>query len=222
MSSYNNLSSVSKTLANRIWNGIKDDKQLNAIIKNPEQISFLSPNDTKPKEAKSKDTKDKDNKDKDPKTKDAQAQVSVFLYNVTELANMRNQPQDPTKPPTLLHLNLHYIITPLTESAEEDQIVLGKIMQLFAETPVLRGKDLQGSLKENGEDLRITLDTLEVDDLNKIWTMLATPYRLCASYTIHPVRIESTLKPAEPSKPGRTPIIKKDKLQTTKKTTIKS
>ena len=229
MSSYNNLSSVTKTLAARIWNGIKNDKQLSAIIKNPEQISFLSPKDAQLKDAKNKDKdekakeeKAKDEKDKDPKTNDPQAQLSVYLYNVTEFTNMRNQPQDPQKPPTLLHLKLHYLITPLTENAGEYQVVLGKIMQIFAETPVLRGPDLQGSLKENAEDLRITLDALEVEDLNKLWTMLAAPYRLCASYTVHPVRIDSSLKPAEPSKPERKPAVKKDTLQTTKKTAIKA
>ena len=71
MSSYNNLNSVSKTLATHIWNGIKDDPQINAIIRNQRQIIHLSP-----KEVQTEST-----------------QISVFLYNVTELPSMRNQPQ---------------------------------------------------------------------------------------------------------------------------------
>jgi hypothetical protein len=171
VSSYNNLNSVTKTLANQIWEGIKDDKQLSKIIRSPGQISFLSPQDAKAKSAQS----------------------SVFLYNVTELTSMRNQPQSqtPQEPCTLMYLSLRYLITPLTQNAEDDQIILGKIMQLFAETPVLRGSSLQGSLKEMGDDLRIMLDELAVDELNKLWTMLSTPYRLCVSYTVRPVRIES-------------------------------
>jgi hypothetical protein len=194
VSSYNNLNSASKTLANRIWNGIKDDKQINAIINSPEQISYLSPKDAQAKAA----------------------QISVFLYNVTELTSMRNQPQttkNPSKPP--LYLNLHYLITPLTQSVENDQIVLGKILQLFSETPVLRGSDLQGSLSETGDDLKITLDALAADDLNKLWTMLSTPYKLSVSYTVYPVRIESSVK--SETKPV---IIKKPNLVVAK-TTIK-
>jgi hypothetical protein len=194
VSSYNNLNSASKTLANRIWNGIKDDKQINAIINSPEQISYLSPKDAQAKAA----------------------QISVFLYNVTELTSMRNQPQttkNPSKPP--LYLNLRYLITPLTQSVENDQIVLGKIMQLFAETPVLRRSDLQGSLSETGDDLKITLDALAADDLNKLWTMLSTPYKLSVSYTMYPVRIESSVK--SETKPV---IIKKPNLVVAK-TTIK-
>jgi len=217
VSSHNNLSSVSKTLANKIWNTLKDDKQLSAIIKSPEQISFLSPKNAAPedKDPKSKDPKNKE--DKDSKAKNNQAQVSVFLYNITELSSMRNQPQDSTKPPTLLNLKLQYLITPLTENAEEDQIILGKIMQTFAETPVLRGADLQGNLKESGEDLRITLDTLEVEDLNKLWTMLAAPYKLCVSYAVQPIRIQAATKPAQAPV-----IIKKDEMQPVKKITIKA
>ena len=172
MSSYNNLNSVSKTLVTHIWNGIKDDLQIKAIIQSPRQISYLSPKEIQ--------TESK--------------QISVFLYNVTELPSMRNQPQSTQNPPTLLYLNLHYLITPLTQNAENDQIILGKIMQLFAETPILRGSDLQSSLLESGDELKITLDSLGLDDLNKLSTMLQTPYRLCISYSVFPVRIESSTK----------------------------
>lgn len=169
MSSHNNLDAVTKTLANRIWEGIKDDKQLTKIIKSSEQISFQSPQDVQAKSA----------------------QISVFLYNIAELTSMRNQPQpqNPQESRTLLYLSLRYLITPLTKNAEEDQIILGKIMQIFAETPVLRGSSLQGSLTEAGDDLRIMLDELSVDELNKLWTMLSSPYRLCVSYTVLPVKI---------------------------------
>ena len=186
MSSYNNLNSVSKTLAYHIWNGIKDDPQIKAIIQNPRQINHRSP-----KEAQTEST-----------------QISVFLYNVNELSSMRNQPQTAQNPPTLLYLNLRYLITPLTQNPENDQIVLGKIMQLLSETPVLRGSDLQGSLRESGDELKIILDPLTADDLNKLWTMFQTPYKLCISYSVFPVRIESSTKTEE-----KTVIIKKPIIQ---------
>jgi hypothetical protein len=130
---------------------------------------------------------------------------------------MRNQPQtiqNPSKPLTLLHLNLRYLITPLTQNVENDQIVLGKIMQLFSEKPVLRGSDLQGSLGENGDDLRITLDPLATDDLNKLWTMFQTPYQLCVSYSVFPVRIESSIKPeGKPLIDNKRNLKPKNKLQ---------
>ena len=182
MSSYNNLNSVSKTLATHIWNGIKDDPQTKAIIQNPRQINHLPPQETQTESNK----------------------ISVFLYNVTELSSMRNQPQTTLNPPTLLYLNLHYLITPLTQNAENDQIVLGKIMQIFAETPILRGSTLQGSLVGSDDELKITLDVLAITDLNKLWTMLQTPNKLCISYSVFPVRIESS------TKKEKKPVIMKD------------
>jgi len=193
VSSYNNLNSVTKTLSTHIWNGIKDDPQTKAIIQSFRQINYLSPKEIQTESA----------------------QISVFLYNVTELPGMRNQPQTTQNPHTLLYLNLHYLITPLTQNAENDQIILGKIMQLFAETPILRGSNLQGSLLESGDELKIILDSPGAEDLNKLWTMLQTPYKFCISYSVFPVRIESSTKIEE--KPV---IIKKHTLQF-KKTIIK-
>lgn len=171
MSSHNNIASVSQTLANRLWNVLKEDKELKRVIHNQEQISLLSPKDAQNK-----------------------AQVSVFLYNVSELTSMRNQPQPPTQQPqTLLYLKLQYLITPLTQNAETDQIVLGKIMQTLAERPVLRGLDLKGSLSESVSELRICFDSLNVYEQNKIWTALATSYRLCVGYSLFPVPIHSSM-----------------------------
>jgi hypothetical protein len=189
VSSYNNLSSVTKTLATHIWNGIKDDPQTKAIIQSLRQINYLSPKETQTESA----------------------QISVFLYNVTELTSMRNQPQTTQNPRTLLYLNLHYLITPLTQNAENDQIILGKIMQLFAETPILRGSNLQGSLLGSDEELKITLDVLAITDLNKLWTMLQTPNKLCISYSVFPVRIDSS------TKKEKKPVIIKDPRLSLKK-----
>jgi hypothetical protein len=173
--SYNNISGASKTLASRIWNAIKDDKQVNVIIQNPEQITFLPPKDAAER--------------KPP-------QISIYLYNVVELTSMRNQPtatQNPSKPS--LYLNLRYLITPLTQNADDDQTVLGKILQIFYDTPILRGSDLQGSLKEGGEDLKVMLDPLTIDELSKVWGMLSTSYRLSVGYSVYPIKIESAVKP---------------------------
>jgi hypothetical protein len=193
VSSYNNLNSVSKTLATHIWNGIKDDPQTKVIIQSPRQINYLSPKETQ----------------------NESAQISVFLYNVTELPSMRNQPQTTQNPHTLLYLNLHYLITPLTQNTENDQIILGKIMQLFAETPILRGSNLQGSLLESGDELKIILDSPGAEDLNKLWTMLQTPYKLCINYSVFPVRIESSTKKEEK------PVLTKKPTLQYKKTMVK-
>jgi hypothetical protein len=188
--SYSNIHYASKTLAGRVWNAIKDDKQVSAIIRDPAQIRFVSP-----KEAAQKPP-----------------QISIYLYNVTELASMRNQPtptQNPSRPP--LCLSLRYLITPLTEKVEDDQMLLGKILQLFHETPILRGNNLQGPLTETGEELKVMLDTLSFEELSKIWGMLEAPYRLSVGYTVYPVKIEDSVKPAEKPVVIKRPAVTVDK-----------
>jgi hypothetical protein len=171
--SYNNLSSASKTLANVIYNFIKDDKDLNQIIKNIEQISFAAPNDA-----------------------DKAAQLSVLLYNPTELPAMRNQPPKANEPQTLLYLKLHYLITPLTRKPLTDQALLGKIIRIFEEKPVLRGNDLKESLADTQSELRLALETQSVEEQCSLWTMLQTPYKLSVSYSVYPVEIKNdTPKP---------------------------
>jgi hypothetical protein len=177
--SYNNLSSTSTTLVKLIWIAIKDDKELSQIIKNEEQISCSAPGDS-----------------------DKAAQLSIFLYNPTELPAMRNQPRTANEPQTVLYLKLHYLITPLTRKPQTDQILLGKIVQLFSEKPILRGSDLKGSIADNQSEMRITLDTLSIEEQNSIWTMLQTPYKLSASYNVIPIEIKSDIK--EEAKPVNT------------------
>ncbi len=187
---------VSETLATHIWNCIKDDKELKKIIRSQEQISYQSPKDAQAKPAKS-------------------TQLSIFLYNITENTNMRNQPQpqNPTAPRTLLYLNLHYLITPLTEKAETDQVLLGKIIQLFAEAPVLRGSTLQGSLGEEAGELRVVLDVFSLDDLSKLSTLLSSPYRLSVGYTVSPVRIVASNIPEQKPVIVQKPQVKPEKAK---------
>jgi hypothetical protein len=182
--SYYNLNSVSRTLASRIWNGIKDDPHLRTIILSEGQIVHHPPK-TAP---------------------EGQAQISVYLYNVSEIPAMRNQPHTAPNPRALLYLNLRYLITPQTFNAENDMVLLGKIMQLFAEKPVLREADLQGSLKEDNEDLRIVLDPLSAEDLEKLWSALQAPYKLSAGYSVFPIQIDASAPPESPA--AAKPILK--------------
>jgi hypothetical protein len=166
--SYNNISSATRTLANLIWNGIKDDKQLNQVIKNIEQITFTAPNDS-----------------------EKNAELSIFLYDPTELPAMRNTPQASNEPQTLLYLKLHYLITPLTHNPLADQMLLGKVMQILANKPILRDSDLLDSLAKTQNELRIILEAPSLEEQNRLWTMLQIPYKLNASYSVYPVQIKA-------------------------------
>ena len=170
--SYYNLNSVSRTLSNQIWDGIKHDPHIRTVIQSEGQIIHHLPREPH-----------------------GAAHISVFLYHISEIPSMRNQPQPQHGTRTLLNLKLRYLIAPSTFNAENDQVVLGRIMQIFAEKPVLRAPELQGSLREDGDELHIALDPLAADDLGKLWAMFTLPYKLSVSYSVFPVHIDSAKKP---------------------------
>jgi hypothetical protein len=175
MSTYTAISNVNKTLVSLLWNNMKDDPQVNSIISSEDQITLSSPKEI---------LQDK--------------KLSLFLYQITEFSNMRNiaKPHiDPDKTGSFpVYLVLHYLITPYTQNPESDHIILGKIIQIFSENALLRGSILQGSLAENNSNLKLIMDSLTIDDLNKLWSVIGTEYRLSISYNVAPILIELTPK----------------------------
>lgn len=122
--------------------------------------------------------------------------LSVFLYQITEDIHEKNQMlqaagSDRLKRPPIT-LNLFYIITPNSKELKENHMLIGRIIQLFYDSSILRGPVLRGSLA--GEELKLLLSPVSFDDINKIWTVLlkTKPYKLSVCYTVTPVRIDST------------------------------
>ena len=126
--------------------------------------------------------------------------LSLFLYQVTENAYLKNEEMqivNSTKlkyPP--LTLSLFYLVTPHTPKTEEDHvkkdhIILGKVMQIFHDNAILRGSVLHESLVD--EELKLILTPLSMEELNKICTVILKnePYMLSVCYEVTPVRIES-------------------------------
>src|SRR5262245_32360314 len=74
--------------------------------------------------------------------------VSLWLYRVVRNEYLTNQPPVRVSPSALrrtpLAVNLHYLVTPLMDDdAETEQQVLGKVLEIFYDHPILRGVDLQ-------------------------------------------------------------------------------
>jgi hypothetical protein len=102
------------------------------------------------------------------------------------------------------------------QNSIEDQRILGKIMQLFAQTPVLRGHILHEHIRKDGYEIRVLLEALAVEDLNRLWTTIQTPFKFCVSYSVFPIQIDAPtkrvnetvlVKPTlKPEKQGKTPL----------------
>lgn len=135
--------------------------------------------------------------------------LSLFLYQVTENAYIKNQPVERIdggrlrQPP--LALNLYYLLTPYM--GEDDNrirgwdihTILGRAMQVLYDNAILQGPSLMDILKDIGRDdyyeqieqIKIVLHQLSLDDITKIWSCLDTPMRLSVCYEVRIIMIDS-------------------------------
>jgi hypothetical protein len=176
LTTYDALAEVGKSLRNLIWKYISVDSALNVDLTSAD-IIHAHPAST-------------DN-----------GKLCIFLYRMEEDLYQNDLPWDDDgtssslgKPP--ITLNLYYMIAPrydtsLVDHILKDHLLLGKVMQIFYDNPVLRSPDLQGSLADETLNVRLTSPTL--DEINKIWAMPDTNrYMIAAYYEVSPLRLDSS------------------------------
>ena len=154
-----------KILTNLLWNNLKEEPKNQKSISNQNQIALSAPNTAQA----------------------AGAKLSVFLYNIKEDAATRNASTvDASGRRTLqTSFSLSYLITPCTGEDQNDHLLLGKIIQVLENNPVLIGSEA-----DNNSKLMVKLDSLSLDDLSKLWTALASPLRSCISCTVTQTSME--------------------------------
>jgi len=172
--SYNVLSDVTNTVLSILKSNVKqvfpapdDDIEIHISLTHPKEIE------------KSKDYS-----------------LLIFPYNFSEHSVMRNQPDLGADGATArfpsLFLALHFLFIAKAKSIDQDCRILGKVIETFVDNPILRGSILRGGLAGTDAQLKVMLDSLSIDDLNKLWSVLGTSYRPCLSYTVLPVQVEPT------------------------------
>jgi hypothetical protein len=134
--------------------------------------------------------------------------LNLFMYHVTHNAAWRNQevPHRPRsgsqlRPP--LALTLHYLLTAYGDNqpGEDDHSLLGKAMLWLHDNPVLKPRDVQAQLSSSElgdsrlerqfEPVRLTPETLSVDEMSKLWTTFQSQYRVSTTYQASVVLLES-------------------------------
>jgi hypothetical protein len=177
MSDYTVIKGVSDTLFQILNDGITNnpDLQLNGV-----QIDLRSPKEMRMAKA---------------------AGVSLWLYRITrdaDLLNDRPQRVSPTQiRPTPLPIHLYYLVTPLVVDPGDRQTLIGRVLQLLNDHAMLRGADLQDSLSGASDEFRVTLETLSLEELTRVWFSLSEPYDLSVSYEVQVLKIDSDLEDVE-------------------------
>ena len=178
MSQYSVVPDVSETLRDVLWTQMATDSAITpAILTDRDHISFDAPFRLF--------------KDDVPQANF----LSVYLFRVLENPDLKNRPLRPNPAPDYhyppLALNFYYLITPLTNSAENDQLLLGKTMQIFYDHAILDGSELHGLLQTNAEELRLSLTPCSLEDVTKLWCAFLRPFRLSVSYEVCAVLLDS-------------------------------
>jgi hypothetical protein len=121
--------------------------------------------------------------------------LSVYLYRVVEDPYVKNQPVHPGPGRRLrrapLTLDLYFLITPLVGTPREQQMVLGKVLQVFHDRAILHGPDV-GPLAAADEELRIVLNPVSLEETTRVWQALEMSYRLSVCYTVRVAIVDST------------------------------
>jgi len=127
--------------------------------------------------------------------------VSLWLYRITRDADSLNLPPERISPDQYrrpaLPLHLYYLVTPLVTKPEDRQTLIGRVLQLFNDNSTLSGALLADSLAGSQEAFRVTLETLTLEELTRVWHSLAEPYDLSVSYEVQVVSIDSDLEAVE-------------------------
>lgn len=132
--------------------------------------------------------------------------VTVWLYLVERDPETLNHPQRrfaaDQLTPRPLPLRLHYLVTPQVDhkareyATELEQLVLGKILQVFHDASSLCGARLVNTLSGTAYEFFVRLEPLSLEQITRVWDALDRSYQLCVSYEVSIVPIESALQPA--------------------------
>jgi len=184
---------------------------------------------------------------------DNSTQLNMFLYRVSSNTGWNNlgypsrngRGEIVNNPP--LALNLHYLLTAFGEQELHAEILLGYGMQILHENPVLLRSKIRASLNvtvaddlppilpanllslstselaEQIEQIKITNENINTEEMSRLWTAFQTKYRPCTAYQATVVLIESNKSTSNPlpvlerkfyTIPFKQPIIEKILSQT--------
>lgn len=174
MSDYTVIAEVGEALVRVLWEEIQLDPQVSLLIDNENRISLQSPKDL---------------------AEDNSVRLSIYLYRVVENPFLKNQAMQTgegrRRRVAPLALDLCYLITPLVGTPREQQIVLGKLMQVFFDRALVVGTDLSPGMAEADEDVRIVLNPVSLEETTRVWQALEMSYRLSVCYVVRVALVDS-------------------------------
>jgi hypothetical protein len=123
------------------------------------------------------------------------------LYRVTRNAELLNAPPERLSATEMrgsgLPLTLHFLVTPIADDTGVEQVLFGRALQVLQDHAIVRGADFADSLAGERAELRVSLDTLSLEEITRVWDALKEPYELSASYRVQVLTIDSAREPLQ-------------------------
>ena len=124
---------------------------------------------------------------------EASVRVLILLYRACINQHLRNVGRVATSGdrPVPLSVDLRYLFTFWSNSAESEQLVLAWTMRQLHEVPVLDASILTGEAAWAPDDvIQLIPEEISNEDLMRIWDALEPDYRVSLSYIARVVRID--------------------------------
>lgn len=127
--------------------------------------------------------------------------LSVWLYQIARDDQLLNHPPrrigfDQVER-RRLPLRLHYLMTPIVDGIgtgtgpQMEQAIIGKVLQILHDHPLLSGADLRDDLVGSGVEIAVRLEPLALEEVTRVWDALEQSYQLCISYEVSVVMLAS-------------------------------
>lgn len=124
--------------------------------------------------------------------------INIYLYQVLENPLTRNRrwkarPDGDLEYPPLA-LKLYYLLTPYGIDLVTEHHILGDALRILYDHALVRGADLPESLRLHIDQIAVVLMPLQLEELTRIWSALASPYRLSVAYEVRVVPVHSDVR----------------------------
>ncbi len=123
----------------------------------------------------------------------AAVRVRILLYRASMNPHMRTSGRlaEPDMDPPPLSVDLHYLLTFWSNSAESEQLVFAWTLRQMHQTPVLDASILMMEGGWGADDvIQLIPEEISNEDLMRIWDTLEPDYRLSIPYIARVVRID--------------------------------
>lgn len=123
---------------------------------------------------------------------DINVRLGVFLYSIQENREFMNNKRSKDQ----MGFDLYYLFTAYSSTDEsrrmvDEHMILGKVLEVLCNTPILTPAMLKSSLKNEPINIRIRHESLSADDMTKVWNFLNIPYKCSVAFRVGPIFINN-------------------------------